>query len=384
MMSPRPDDLTARNAPAACCAPDSGSSVPLGPVDGAPEDQRWVVGRVTVRGRPIPRISTGLTWRDRLGSWMVRWSIKRMDYRVPPGLYAVGRPDAGSVVLVSANYKQSFDRLRAALEGTDIWILVIDTRGVNVWCAAGKGTFGTEEIIRKVKATALETVVSRRILIIPQLGAPGVSARRVRDATGFSVRFGPVYAHDIPAYLSTRMNATPEMRRVRFTFGNRLVLIPTELVQASKWALGAALVLGLVAGLDGFAYSIDRLLAVGPTSSLAAVAAIFVGASVPAALLPWIPVRTFAAKGALVGLACAVILFWLAPNLMDNIWSTAGWSLFVTAACSYLAMNFTGCTTFTSLSGVLKEMKWAVPSQIGAGALGLAFIVAGRLTGGAS
>jgi len=46
----------------------------------------------------------------------------------------------------------------------------------------------------------------------------------------------------------------------------------------------------------------------------------------------------------------------------------SGWFLMVPAVASYLAMNFTGSSTSTSLSGVKKEMKWAIPVEIsGAG-----------------
>ncbi|RXM20875.1 acetyl-CoA synthase subunit gamma, partial [Citrobacter sp. AAK_AS5] len=85
------------------------------------------------------------------GRWRVRWNIKRMDYRVAPGLYAVGEPTADSPVLVTANYKLTFDGLRSELGGVDAWMLVLDTLGVNVWCAAGKGTFSTAELARRVR-----------------------------------------------------------------------------------------------------------------------------------------------------------------------------------------------------------------------------------------
>jgi acetyl-CoA decarbonylase/synthase complex subunit gamma len=49
---------------------------------------------------------------------------------------------------------------------------------------------------------------------------------------------------------------------------------------------------------------------------------------------------------------------------------TAGWLFIISAISTFLAMNFTGASTYTSLSGVKKEMRWAVPLQIGAGALG--------------
>jgi acetyl-CoA decarbonylase/synthase complex subunit gamma len=34
-------------------------------------------------------------------------------------------------------------------------------------------------------------------------------------------------------------------------------------------------------------------------------------------------------------------------------------------------MNFTGASTYTSLSGVRKEMRWAVPVEIAMGGVGL-------------
>ena len=108
-------------------------------------------------------------------------------------------PDAP--VRVSANYTLSFDALHTSLKGIDAHILVPDTDGVNVWCAAGKGTFGTDEIVRRVEKTGLDEVVAHRILILPQLGAPGVSAHQVTKRTVFRVEFGPVRASDLPEYL---------------------------------------------------------------------------------------------------------------------------------------------------------------------------------------
>lgn len=65
----------------------------------------------------IPVVKTCLDIRDRMGAIMVRFGFNRMTYRVTPGLYAVGSPDQNSPVLVSANYKLSFDVLRKELGG---------------------------------------------------------------------------------------------------------------------------------------------------------------------------------------------------------------------------------------------------------------------------
>jgi CO dehydrogenase/acetyl-CoA synthase gamma subunit (corrinoid Fe-S protein) len=69
---------------------------------------------------------------------------------------------------------------------------VLDTQGINVWCAAGKGTFGTDELVHRIEATQLHDVVRHRVLILPQLGAPGVAAHDVKKRSGFTIEYGPV------------------------------------------------------------------------------------------------------------------------------------------------------------------------------------------------
>jgi CO dehydrogenase/acetyl-CoA synthase delta subunit len=188
-------------------------------------------------GQPAPAIqalSTAITWRDVLGGWGVRWGFRRMDYLIAPGLYWIGHPDSDSPVLVTANYKLTIDTVRRSLIGLNVWLLVLDTKGVNVWCAAGKGTFGTAELIRSIHATSLAGIVRHRRLVLPQLGAVGVAAHEVKRATGFAVHYGPVRASDIPAYLTAGMRATQAMRRVSFGWKDRLTVAPMEIVGAFK------------------------------------------------------------------------------------------------------------------------------------------------------
>lgn len=185
---------------------------------------------ITSREIKIIHTSTELTINDVLGTWKTRWGINRMNFKVEPGLYSVGKPDNSSSVLVTANYKMTFDRLRKELKGLNTWILVLDTHGINVWCAAGKGTFGTRELLNRIAIVQLEKVVSHKKLILPQLGAPGVSAHEVLKNSGFKVLYGPVRAGDIKEYIHSGMKATAEMRTVNFSAFDRLVLTPVELV----------------------------------------------------------------------------------------------------------------------------------------------------------
>lgn len=296
---------------------------------------------------------------DRLGAWKARWGINRMAYRVNPGLYALGSPSAASPVFATANYKLSFDALRISLKGVDAWLLVLDTKGINVWCAAGKGTFGTLELARIIAETGLEKVVSHRTVILPQLGAPGVSAHRVKAYTGFSVVYGPVRAEDLPEYLRLG-RATPEMRRVKFNFTDRMILAPIQLVHFGRYLLPAAALLLLLGYRADAAYTLGALLAGG--------------ALVPA-LLPWLPGRSFAVKSAAAGLLVTALLALAHDQTPAQF---AARALIYSATASFVGLDFTGASTYTSLSGVKKEMRLAMPAHALALAAGLVILAAGR------
>ncbi len=336
----------------------------------------WTDGTVQTVVGPVPRVRTTLALSDRMGTLRVRSGIGRMDYRVPPGLYAVNDPNAESPVFVSANYKLSFDRLRSVLVGRKAWILVLDTHGINVWCAAGKGTFSTAEIARLVLTTGLARVVTHRRLIVPQLAATGVSAHEVRRSCGFSVVYGPVRAEDLPAFLDARLKATDDMRRVRFRLRDRAVLIPVEVVGGARYALLVAAVFLLLGGLSSHGYSAAGVRTTGVVSAALVLAAFLAGTTLGPLLLPWLPGKPFAVKGALLGLVLVVGTL-LSPAWSGSWLQTAAWALIVPTVTSFAVMTFTGSSTFTSLSGVLREMRFAVPSQIAAGSIGLVLWIAG-------
>jgi acetyl-CoA decarbonylase/synthase complex subunit gamma len=90
-------------------------------------------------------------------------------------------------------------------------------------------------------------------------------------------------------------------------------------------------------------------------------------------LLPWLPGRAFSLKGAVLGLLVALALAatgWPA-GAFDGAWRLAAWLLLLPAFTSFVLMNFTGSSTYTSLSGVLREMRVAMPLQIAVAAAGL-------------
>ncbi len=356
-----------------CCAPGNGSN------DELPGYRVWSFVSEwldTPAGR-VPRVRSRLDPSDLLGRWAMRWGIGRDRYRIAPGLYAVGRPGPEAPVLVTANYKLTFDLLRRDLDGADAWILVLETRGINVWCAAGKGTFGTAELARRVKISGLEKVVSHRTLVLPQLGAVGVAAHETRRLCGFSVVYGPIRSRDLKAFLAAGMKATPEMRRVRFPLGDRIALTPVELRGVlGRPGLVAGLALVVLGGLGPGVFSPAAVLTRGLGAATAAVAGVFAGAVATPVLLPWLPGRAFSVKGATTGAATAVALAAAWPGSI-GAWNGLALLLAVPAVASYCAMNFTGSTPFTSPSGVEREMRRAIPWQAAAGALAGAAWIAG-------
>lgn len=249
------------------------------------------ISSITHNGRQVPRVPTALSWADTLGDWKARWAIGRMKYSVEPGIYAAGSPDAGSPVFVSANYKMSFDHLRSQLAGRDGWILVLDTKGINVWCAAGKETFGTEELVRRIEEVRLSEIVRHKTLIVPQLGAAGVSAHKVKQLSGFGVVYGPVRAEDLPAFLDAGMKATEEMRRVTFPLRDRVVLIPVELVSWGKYAVLAAACFLVLAGLNPNGYSNATAMSEGVRAARILLISFLSAVVLGPALLPWLPGR---------------------------------------------------------------------------------------------
>ena len=334
--------------------------------------QPFVLGAVDTPAGPVPRVGGELSRADNRGTLRVRLGIGRHDYKVVPGLYALNRPTPDSPVLVSANYKLSFDHLRREARELDAWLLVLDTKGVNVWCAAGKGTMGTAELAGRVRSSGLERVVSHRKLILPQLAAPGVAAHLVKKHCGFGVSYGPVLARDLPAFLAAGLKAEPAMRRVSFPLRARTVLVPVELTQVLLVYLWLLPVLLALAGLGGLVSGVgfwSALTGAGLRAVGAMLLAALAGAVASPILLPWLPGRAFSLKGLWPGLAGAALLWALWPTLAGaELWA---WCLAVPALSSFLAMNFTGASTYTSLSGVKKEMRRAVPLQIAATAVGL-------------
>ncbi len=152
------------------------------------------------------------------------WSVlfRLFPCPVPVGLHRIGSPGRGSPVLLTCNFYLTVKRLKRVLRGTDAWLLVAESRGVNVWCAAGGDEFNTHSVVSVLKTSGIADRVDHRTVILPPLGGPGIRAVDVEKQTGWSVKWGPVKMTDLSAYLAGGMRRQEKMKRVTFDWKERL------------------------------------------------------------------------------------------------------------------------------------------------------------------
>lgn len=302
------------------------------------------------------RVTHDWTGADWLGALAMRLDIGRMNYAVEPGLYASGNPNAESPVFVTSNYKLTVDHVRRAIKGMDAWLLVLDTNGVNVWCAAGKGTFSTCELVGKIADCRLKELVSHRTLIVPQLGATGVAAHEVLAVSGFKVVYGPVRVTDLPAFMDAGMKATKSMRMVTFNLAERLAVVPVEVVHWSKWLLAVFAVCAVAAAVGSGDYSPINFV----RSGLCLIIAFLGGVVLGPILFYRLPGRAFAVKGVFSGIIALVAMFLTGLLPLGNtpaILQSSGWVLLTLSISSFLMLAYTGSSPYTSLSGTKIETR---------------------------
>ncbi len=137
------------------------------------------------------------------------------------GLVRIGNPDRNSPVLLTCNYHLTVLRVKKQLKGINAFLLIANSRGVNVWCASTGGLLTNHDVISVLKTSGIEQLVEHRNVILPQLSATGIEPITIRKQTGWKAIFGPVYIKDIKDFLTTG-EKTESMRKVRFGIIQRL------------------------------------------------------------------------------------------------------------------------------------------------------------------
>jgi len=138
------------------------------------------------------------------------------------GLIKIGHPDKNAPVLLTGNYHLTVLKVKHALKRQNVFLLVANSRGINVWCAAAGGHFTHHDVISALKLGRIESLVDHHTVILPQLAACGIEAKVIEKRTGWKVRWGPVDIRDFPAYLENGQKKTTGMSIVRFPLQDRL------------------------------------------------------------------------------------------------------------------------------------------------------------------
>jgi NAD-dependent dihydropyrimidine dehydrogenase PreA subunit len=187
-------------------------------------------------------------------AWLRDTALRFLPHATRPGLRRIGNPDRRSPVLVTCNFALTVRRLRDALRGRDAWLLVANSHGINVWCAASGGHLTDHEVIAAVRASGIGDRVDHRRLVLPQLAATGIERRHIADTTGWEAVWGPARLEDLPDYLDRGGAVTRRDRWMRFPAWERVEMavmwtVPMALVAAIALALAA----GAAAALAGTA-----------------------------------------------------------------------------------------------------------------------------------
>ncbi len=272
------------------------------------------------------------------------------------GLYRIGHPDRTSPVLVTGNYELTVRRLVRELDGqVDCWLVVANSRGINVWCSAGGGYFTADDVTSAIRTSGVQEVADHHTLILPQLCAVGVDSWKIRRETGWRVHWGPVRARDVPAYLAAGREKTDAMRRAQFPLKDRL-----EMTTATLPFYG--LILALVSLIFWRPFTLTIL---GATVLMSYFYGIF---------LPWLPGRDGLRKGAvLASLAILGLWCWSCGWAHLPLPSLFNHSLGLGFLAFFVGAEFQGMSPF--MRG--EQANWTIEGLVGLATL--AVYGAGRL-----
>jgi len=79
------------------------------------------------------------------------------------GLIKIGNPNRNSPVFLTCNFHLTVERVKRALKGMDAYLLVANSRGINVWCSATGGLFTNHDVISVLKTSKIEKLVDHKM-----------------------------------------------------------------------------------------------------------------------------------------------------------------------------------------------------------------------------
>ncbi|MGB3368497.1 MAG: mercury methylation corrinoid protein HgcA [Acidaminobacteraceae bacterium] len=315
-----------------------------------------IIDTLDIDGLKVPLISRIIKKRDKIASAMVRCGINRYTYEIPTGLYLLGDIEYAKDVIVTCNYRLTIDVLRSSIKSKGLFILVLDTFGINVWCAAGKSTFSSKELIYQVVKSDIKKKLKVRRVILPQLGASSIEPHIIRKMSGVSVVYGPVRAEDIDSFLENSYNCNEAMRTVRFPLLDRLKLTALEFIQSIKYILIS--IVGFLAYSLLF-FELKDVVFVTAYNSISVLILSLIGAIGFPLAISRLPFKSFSLNNILLSspLIIGFTIYEVSNDLNPTIYITFTLIIIRLMYAAFIGFRFTGSTTFTSFSGAKREGK---------------------------
>jgi ubiquinone/menaquinone biosynthesis C-methylase UbiE len=282
---------------------------------------------------------------------------------VPPGVYKIGNPNKNSPVLVTANYYWTVNSVYNTLHRDDIdcFLLIIDSDGINVWCAAGGGHFTHTQILEAIQVFDLKDFIDHTSLILPQLSATGVD-RKVLSKSGWKPIFGPIDIKNVKSFLQT-FTKNSETAKIDFKIPFRTLMgIQHAFFISCVMFLPLLLILGLLAAikipLTLFWISVViQLLILGVITNM---------------LFIWVyPVFNFTSSFFKKGLFVAIInsivtvLYLISEVKTNSLYTIIFWVALVTMVSLFIVLDLAGNTPYTNHLDVESDLTlFMVPAII--------------------
>lgn len=307
-----------------------------------------------------------IVWLDYVKAAISWIDAFKRTYVVEPGLYYTGaRYDVTAPLLVTCNYRLTIFLLLRRLGARPVRLLVVDTDGINVWCAAGKGVFANRAILAQLDRYDRSVLTREKWLklVLPKFAMAGVDLRGLRRERIRPI-IGPLYAKDLPGYLDNPPLRDRNDERVVFgwqmrgfswlpgfkqMFGWSLMLVIAFL--PAHWLWGSPVPVGLLA------------------------ISLFIATAYPF-LFPYLPGDGFAPKGLFLGTVTAAGLVGAATLGLVPAATLPASVLFAVATALLFGLSYTGNSAVSNYTKVRKETaRFFVPDLALYAASLVAFVV---------
>jgi hypothetical protein len=291
------------------------------------------------------------TWMDYLKALVCWCNAFKRTYAIEPGLYYTGkRYDHETPLLVTSNYFLTVFLVTRRIRGFNARLLVIDTDGINVWCAAGEGKFSNPEILKQLNRydRKLLTDGHRLTLILPKLGFAGVNLGRLRKA-GVRPIIGPIYAKDLPTYLSQPPYKNCDEDRVLFNLQSRLFTWLPGLVQVLTYSFAIVLAFWGIEQIWGLPVPMGIIVLSGVLATAYPI------------LFPWIPGQRFAVKGLWLAALTSLGICALTAAGELSLANLPMTLLFTFGTAIFFGLSYTGNSAVSNFSRVRKEIARFLP-----------------------